>query len=170
MKGAPVAEGPPKDRVLPALLDRLTDDNPGQPEARRDRGFSLRDYKQAVLRDLTWLLNANAPPPFEKINEYPMVSRSVLNYGLSELAGLTASTLSPDALEKLVRDAIRAFEPRVIPSSLVVRALDAPDESPGNVIHLEIRGDIFAEPIPEALHVKTEIDLESGHCRLKEGT
>jgi type VI secretion system protein ImpF len=163
-----VAEGPPKDRILPALLDRLTDDGPGEGDGRRDRGMSLRDYRRAVLRDLTWLLNANSPPPFENIHEYPLVARSVLNFGMSELAGLTASTLSPDVLEKLVRDAIRNFEPRVNPSSLTVRAIDAADETSGNVIHLEIKGEIFAEPIPEALYVKTEIDLESGHCRLKE--
>ena len=166
-----MAEGPSKDRILPALLDRLTDDDPGQPEGRRDRGFTLRDYRRAVLRDLTWLLNANSPPPFESVHEYPLVARSVLNYGMSELAGLTASTLSPDVLEKLVRDAIRTFEPRVIPSTLSVRAVaasGAADEAAGNVIHLEIRGQIWAEPMPEALYVKTEIDLESGHCKLKE--
>jgi type VI secretion system protein ImpF len=163
-----VAEGPPKDRILPALLDRLTDDGPSESDGRRDRGLSLRDYRRAVLRDLTWLLNANSPPPFERIDQYPLVAKSVLNFGMSELAGLTASALSPEVLEKLVRDAIRTFEPRVNPSSLTVRAIDAADEPTGNVIHLEIKGEIFAEPIPEALYVKTEIDLESGHCRLKE--
>lgn len=165
-----MAEGPPRDRILPALLDRLTDDNPGQPASRRDRAMSLREYKAAVLRDLTWLLNANSPPPFEGLSEYPLVARSVLNFGMSELAGMTASTLAPRELETIVREAIRAFEPRVTPGSLSVRAVDAADESSGNVIHLEIRGEVWAEPIPEALYVKTEIDLESGHCKLKEGT
>ena len=163
-----MADATAKDRILPALLDRLTDDDPGQGEARRDRAFSLRDYRRSILRDLTWLLNSNAPPAHDALREYPVVARSVLNFGMSELAGMTASALTPAELEKLVRDAIRAFEPRVIPSSLSVRAVEPPGEPAGNVIHLEIRGEVWAEPIPEALYLKTEIDLESGHCNLKE--
>ena len=167
-----MADATPRDRLLPALLDRLTDDDPGQSEARRDRAFSVRDYRRTILRDLTWLLNANCPPASEHLDEYPLVARSVVNYGLTELAGMTASTLSPAELERLVREAIRLFEPRVIPSTLTVRAVepadDAANEAAGTVIHLAIRGQVWAEPMPEALYLKTEIDLESGHCRLKE--
>lgn len=163
-----MAEDAPRDRLLPALLDRLTDDHPGQPEARRDRTFSRRDYRRAILRDLTWLLNANAPPPSEDLEGFPLVARSVLNFGMAELAGMTASTLSPAELERLVRDAIKAFEPRVLPGTLSVRAVEPADSAAGNVIHLEIRGQVWAEETPEALYLKTEIDLESGQCRLKE--
>ena len=162
----PIADA--RNRLQPALLDRLTDDNPGQPEARRDRAFSRRDYRQAILRDLTWLLNANAPPPAEELADFPLVARSVLNFGMAELAGMTASTLSAAELERLVRDAIRAFEPRILPGTLVVRAVEPADAAAGNVIHLEIRGKVSPEEISEALYLKTEIDLESGHCRLKE--
>ena len=163
-----MADALPKDRLLPALLDRLTDDNPGQPEARRDRAYSMREFRKMILRDLTALLNANSPPASEGLEEYPLVARSVVNYGMPELAGITASTVAPAELERIVREAIRAFEPRVIPATLSVRAVEAADESTGNVIRLEIRGEVYAEPIPEALYVKTEIDLESGQCRLRE--
>ena len=50
------------DRLQPALLDRLTDDDPG--DTRRDRRRSAscrkRSCAQAVLRDLAWLFNARA--------------------------------------------------------------------------------------------------------------
>ena len=167
-----MAEDAPRDRLLPALLDRLTDEHPGQPEARRDRSFSRRDYRRAVLRDLAWLLNANAPPA-DELEEFPLVARSVLNFGMTELAGRTASALSPEELERQVRDAIRAFEPRILPPPAgsrteFVRAVEAADADAGNVIHLEINGLLWAEETPEALYLKTEIDLESGQCRLKE--
>ena len=128
----------------------------------------LLDLALGGIRDLTALLNANSPPAFEGLDEYPLVARSVVNYGMPELAGVTASTVAPAELERIVREAIRAFEPRVIPATLSVRAVEAADEGAGNVIRLEIRGEVYAEPVPEALYVKTEIDLESGQCRLRD--
>jgi hypothetical protein len=33
---------------------------------------------------------------------------------------------------------------------------------------LEIKGQIWASPMPDSLYVKTEIDLESGSCHLQD--
>jgi predicted component of type VI protein secretion system len=50
---------PPQDRLQPALLDRLTDDDPDSDEEARDhRVMSRRQLRDAVLRDLAWLFNA----------------------------------------------------------------------------------------------------------------
>jgi type VI secretion system protein ImpF len=35
-----------------------------------------------------------------------------------------------------------------------------------NVIDIEIRGELWANPMPEQLYVKTNIDLETGMCTL----
>ena len=49
----------PQDRLQPALLDRLTDDEPDKKqEPREQRVMSKRRLRQAVLRDLAWLFNA----------------------------------------------------------------------------------------------------------------
>ena len=49
----------PQDRLQPALLDRLTDDEPGSREEPVEaRVLSKRRLRQSVLRDLAWLLNA----------------------------------------------------------------------------------------------------------------
>ena len=50
---------PPQDRLQPALLDRLTDDEPGKKqEPREARVLSKSRMRQSVLRDLAWLFNA----------------------------------------------------------------------------------------------------------------
>ena len=49
----------PQDRLQPALLDRLTDDEPDKKlEPREARVLSKRRLRQSVLRDLAWLFNA----------------------------------------------------------------------------------------------------------------
>ena len=49
----------PQERLQPALLDRLTDDQPDtQQEPRERRVLSKAKLRQAVLRDLAWLFNA----------------------------------------------------------------------------------------------------------------
>jgi type VI secretion system protein ImpF len=56
-----MAESIAQDRIQPSLLDRLTDDDPGNPKETRDqRFFSANRLRQAVLRDLSWLLNASS--------------------------------------------------------------------------------------------------------------
>ena len=47
------------DQLLPALLDRLTDEEPDKKqESVERRVMSKSRLRQAVLRDLAWLFNA----------------------------------------------------------------------------------------------------------------
>ena len=49
---------PSQDRLQPALLDRLTDEEPDRKlEPREQRALSKARLRQAVLRDLAWLFN-----------------------------------------------------------------------------------------------------------------
>jgi len=67
-----------QDRVQPSLLDRLTDDDPtNRREARDMRGFSLARLREAVLRDLSWLMNASQLAATQDLSPYPHVASSV---------------------------------------------------------------------------------------------
>ena len=53
----------PEEQLQPALLDRLTDDQPDKKlEPRMERVISKRRLRDAVLRDLTWLFNTTWIP------------------------------------------------------------------------------------------------------------
>jgi len=154
------------DKLQPYLLDRLIDE---QPESRREsrvaRVMTPSELRSAVLRDLRWLLNANAHPP-EDFADFGEVSRSVLNYGSPDLCGRMISGLNIDKLERDLAAAIRNFEPRILPDALKIKVkVDATVGTP-NTIALEIRGEMWATPYPEELYIKTEIDLETGVCKL----
>jgi type VI secretion system protein ImpF len=158
-------EPTPFERLQPCLLDRLTDEDPkNQQESRSQRMISLHRYKAGVLRDLQWLFNASAHLPDEgggrwRLEDFPEAHRSVINFGTRQISGLLAPNMRE--VERNLADALRLFEPRILPQTLTVKATIT-----RNVIGIEIHGELWANPMPEQLHVKTSIDLETGLCQL----
>jgi type VI secretion system protein ImpF len=95
------------------------------------------------------------------------VRRSVVNYGLPALSGKPATSLDVTELERAIRQSILDFEPRILPDTLRVKALIQVDElDHHNVIGVEIHAQLWAQPVPLELLVRTEIDLETGHVEI----
>jgi type VI secretion system protein ImpF len=154
------------ERIQPCLLDRLTDENPNAvKESRNERVISVKRYREGVLRDLIWLLNAKAHTDRDGLDEFPEAARSVLNFGTRDLCGLISSSLDLRTLEEEIAEAMRRLEPRINPGSLVVTAVSGSQKF-ANGIAIEIRGDLWAYPVPEQLYVRTEIDLDTGKYTL----
>lgn len=161
----------PQERLQPALLDRLTDDAPDKPlETREARLITGRRLRAAVLRDLAWLFNATRPGESEIDSDAaPQVARSVLCYGLPALSGNTASTLDITGLEARIRRAIIDFEPRILPGTLRVKAVaDDMALDHYNQIQVEIRGNLWAEPVPLEVLLRTDVDLETGVVKVQD--
>jgi type VI secretion system protein ImpF len=157
----------PQDQLQPALLDRLTDEEPEKKlEPRLQRVISKKKLRDAVLRDLAWLFNTTRLDSNMDPVALPHARRSVINYGLPALSGQTASSLEIPDLEKAIRQAILDFEPRILPPSLRVRAIETAGLDHHNVIGVEISGQLWAEPVPLELLVRTEIDLETGQVEV----
>jgi type VI secretion system protein ImpF len=159
----------PQEQLQPALLDRLTDDEPDKKlEPRQMRVMSKKRMREAVLRDLAWLFNTTRLDPDMDPARYPYARKSVINFGLPALAGETSSSLEVTDLERAVRQAILDFEPRILPASLRVRALEIGNFDNHNVIGVEISGQLWSQPIPIELLVRTEIDLETGQVEVSD--
>lgn len=155
----------PRERLQPSLLDRLTDDEPGnRHDSPASRMLSMNQLKASVLRDLTWLLNATSllNPAAKRHNS---VGTSVINFGLPPLAGHSVSSIDVHAIEGFIHQAIIAYEPRILPSTLQVRA-HASTHMNVNALSFEIEGDLWAQPVPLPLLLRTELDLESGHMHV----
>jgi type VI secretion system protein ImpF len=159
-----------QDRLQPALLDRLTDDDPASTVEGLDSAVMSRTrLRQAVLRDLSWLFNATRLSDSELPEAFEEVRRSVLNYGLPALSGNTASSVDVPALEQQVREAILLNEPRILGSSLVVEALLSDNLlDHHNQISFRISGQLWSQPVPLELLLHTDIDLETGRVEIKE--
>ena len=156
------------ERLQPALLDRLTDNEPGkQLESRNQRIVSPEQLRKSVMRDLNWLLDTTHLASTEDLTDYPLVAQSVLNYGIPAFAGTLAGQRRL-AVEKSVSQAILRFEPRLLASKLKVELIDNRKLEDQNTITLGIDGEIFAQPLPQVLYLKTELDLELGSARITE--
>lgn len=158
-----------RNRLQPALLDRLTDDNRSdRVEAEDHRVMSKSQLRQAVLRDLGALFNA-VQPLGAAADGYPMVSDSVLNFGLPPLSGQLASKLDVSVVENAIRQAIVRFEPRILPETLQVRALEATTVlDTHNVIEFEIHGHLWSQPVPLEILLRTQLDLEAGQVHVRD--
>ena len=160
------------DLPLPSLLDRLTDEAPACQSEPPGLGLARQSrLRAAVLRDLGWLLNATRPGAGETLAAWSEASRSVLNYGLPAFGGQTSSTLDLQGLERAIREAILRFEPRLLAATLEVHAETRSQErglDAYNRVSLRISGQIQAQPMPLALLLRTEWDLESGQVSLSE--
>lgn len=204
----------PKERYLPSLLDRLTDDDPinnsirlqqekiknlekslaglqlkpSAPEPvsediRRQRQqvqqqldqvraqlsvlttsvSSLKEIRACVKRDLNWLLNASQYSPQEDLDDYPDVARSVINYGMPDLTGKTVSGFDQRHMERLLKLVILNFEPRIVRNTLTVGVIADKTLYDHNALVFEIEGELWAEPQPLHLHLRTEFELEDGN-------
>jgi type VI secretion system protein ImpF len=160
-----------RDRLQPALLDRLTDDEPqSKVESEDRRVVSKHQLRQSVLRDLTWLFNS-VQPLFRQVDQHPDLADTVLAFGLPPLSGQLASKIHLKDLEKTIRTAIERFEPRILPESIKVKAVAAGSVmDTHNVIQFEIRGQLWAQPVPLEVLLRTQLDLEAGQVQVSEVT
>ncbi len=204
----------PKNRFLPSLLDRLTDDDPinnsiriqkekiqsiektlaelllkpSAPESKSEENrshrhqlqkqldqvraefsaltmsvSSLKEIRACVKRDLDWLLNASQYSPQKDLEGYPEVAASVLNYGTPDLTGKTVSGFDVRTMEQFLKQVLINFEPRIIRRTLMVRVTADKTLFDHNALAFEIEGELWAEPQPLYLHLRTEFELESGN-------
>lgn len=153
-----------RDRLQPALLDRLLKEGPGDSEG---RALTKQQLRQSVLRDLAWLFNASQSLTRAEIERHPELATSVLAYGLPPLAGELASKLDIATLERTIRDAILRFEPRILPDTLKVKAVEIDNMMEAhNRIEFVISGHLWSQPVPLEILLRTQVDLEAGQVEV----
>ena len=158
-----MAELTKKERLQPSLLDRLTDDEPdARQESRDKRVLSPARLRECVRRDLTWLFNTTSLSAVQELNMPPDVLTSVVNFGMPDLAGRTASSVDVRALEQIICKVIWDFEPRLIRNSVKVRIFADEQKMNHNAMVFDIEAELWAQPLPLRLFLRTEIDLENG--------
>jgi type VI secretion system protein ImpF len=152
-----------KERLQPSLLDRLTDNDPERKQESRDaRVLSPSRLRDCVRRDLVWLLNTTHLKAVQNLDDYPQVARSVLNYGMPDLAGRTTSSVDTTVLEQAIRRVILDFEPRLVARTLRVRLFVDEKQMNHNAMSFDIEAELWAQPLPLRLFLRTSVDLETG--------
>lgn len=165
-----MAELTTQERLQPSLLDRLTDDEPDKLEESRDkRVISATRLRDCVTRDISWLLNCVSLDVGVALDDYPEAARSVLNFGIPDLTGASLSGINSETLQRQLKDAILAFEPRLTANTLRVSVNADHKRMDRQALMFNIESEMWAQPIPLNLFLKTEVDLETGSFKVSEG-
>jgi len=157
------------ERLQPSLLDRLTDNAPRDRKESRDaRVIDLNRLREIIQRDLSWLLNTQNAGRQIDGDRYPAVAGSVVNYGLSEVTGEFSTTEKAERIRRAIEQAISSFEPRIIEGTVDVQLI-GDVEAAGMTIGLDIRADMWAQPLPLELYLRSKVDVTTGEVKMERG-
>lgn len=158
------------ERLQPSLLDRLTDAEPGNlKETRDDRVIDVRRLREIVQRDLVWLLNTSNANRMIDEDRFPYAARSVLNFGIREVAGDYSGASGAKAIRVSIQNAIELYEPRIKAGTLDVLLRE--DLGVGqSIVSFDIRADMWAQPMPMELYLRSEVDMTTGQLSLERKT
>jgi type VI secretion system protein ImpF len=128
------------------------------------KSVSMRRLRDYVCRDLSALLNSASLDAVVDLTSYPHVQSSVLNFGMPSLAGRTARTVDPQHIAATIEAAVRRFEPRL--SAVRVTPEIGADGSETHVLAFRIDAQLWGQPMPQQLVLRTSIDVDSGNVTL----
>ncbi len=130
------------------MLDRLVDLEPRQSqEPPKSRSTSLHELKQAVRRDLEWLLNTRChlEPLDDKLEEAP---KSVAFYGLPDFTAVSVRNHNEQKrMTRAIEDSIRIFEPRFINLKVTLEPISDIERQ----LRFRIEATLDIEPTPEPI-------------------
>lgn len=158
----------PKEKLQPSLLDRLTDTRPDvRISSAGVRVLTVEELREGVRRDLAALFNATSLETVQDLSDYPNVQRSTVNFGMPDLSGKTASGVDMKELERSLGRAIHDFEPRLIEDTVHVSS-EVYDQKSHNTMVATIEAELWSQPLPQKLLLRTELDFENGEVKLQE--
>ena len=150
-------------RINLSVLDRLIDFEPQvKTEPPASRSKALRQVKQALKRDLEWLLNTRSV--FEVPDELPLLSNSMLAYGLPDFSNSTVRSAEDQHDLTLALEAtLRRFEPRL--EDIVVSVASASVLE--RAFRFKIEARLRIDPVPEPISFDTTLQIGSGNFAVK---
>lgn len=145
--------------VTQSVLDRLIEVE-DWPTTRLQ---SVRFFREALKRDLEWLLNTRQPP-LPQLANWPVAKATVINYGLPDITSLgLMSAADHRSLRMAIEVCLRTFEPRLTDVHVTLESSDTADRR----LRFHIEGNMRLDPAPEEIAFDTVLDLSSGEYKVK---
>jgi type VI secretion system protein ImpF len=143
-------------RITPSVLDRLLDDRPEEKlEAPASRQTNLRILKQAVKRDLEWLLNTRANVT-DIAEGLPELNRSLATFGLPDFSSWNVrGGGDQETLRRTIEDAVARFEPRLEAVQVTLETMSEVDRT----VRFRIEARLRVEPAPEPVTFDSVLQL-----------
>ncbi len=155
-----------KKKLRPSILDRLFDNEThNRVERDPDHHQLLRELRNSIRRDLEFLLNTRfyiSEPP----DEFPELNKSLLNYGLPDLASVNIIDIEKrNEFAKKLEQTLNYFEPRF--KSVKVSFMENFDKS-DRTLRFRIDAVIYADPLPEMVVFDSILESATRMVSVKE--
>lgn len=145
--------------VTQSVLDRLT----AVEEWPATRSQSVRFFREALKRDVEWLLNTRQPP-LPQLEKWPAAKASVINFGLPDITALGMSSAADQhTLRVAIANCLRLYEPRLTDVHVTLEGSDLSDRK----LRFHIEGTLRLDAAPEEISFDTVLELSSGEYKVK---
>ena len=153
-------------KLRPSMPDRLLDDEPhNQAELDPGQHQLIKQLRNSVRRDLESLLNTRyhiMQPP----DEFKEVDKSLLNYGLPDLATINISDAKKrDEFTSNLQKTLVEYEPRF--KSVKVSYIDNKDDT-DRTLRFRIDAVIYADPMPQVVVFDSILESVTRSVSVKE--
>lgn len=133
-------------------------------QSRQRRGDETA-LKRDLSIDLTSLLNTIDLGSVIDLEGLPHVGRSIINYGLPDVAHLTSQEIGIEKIRDQLVAALRVYEPRINPASLHVDKEIVADDV-NQRVRFAVSGEMFFSPLDVAVEFVAELEINSGKMNL----
>lgn len=133
----------------------------------RSARFSITEpeLRREVARDLAALVNTTDLASSVPMDDLPYAKRSIVNYGLPDLAHRTIDENSVDLVGTEMIAAIMRYEPRLHPASLkVVRDNSVKKEQLR--VRFHVSGDLRCDPVDLPVQFVADVEVDTGKIRI----
>lgn len=126
---------------------------------------SESELRENLTADLEALLNTTNLESIVDLGERDYVRKSILNYGIYDLAHRTREDLRSATIARELRESIMRFEPRIIPDSLRIARDDGAPVDDLRVRFI-LKGDMDCDPAPAPVEFIANLEVASGKLGL----
>lgn len=159
-----MADSRPRDVLRHSVLDRLAATGGGRRQ--RDLRIGVEELKQAVRRDIEWLLNSRKP--LLDLADLPEARASILAYGMPDLTSFSSSPSDRQRICAHIEAALRTFEPRLLPRSIRVEPVAGREEGYAR-LKFSIHALLDVDPVREPISFDTSVETSSGAVQVRTG-
>jgi type VI secretion system protein ImpF len=118
--------------------------------------------RREVGRDLDALMNTIAMESSEDLDSFDYVRKSILNYGLPDIAHRSIDENAVDHISQEIRSALINYEPRLIRQTIRVARASEFNEAELKV-RFVVHADLLCEPLNVPVEFVADLELDSGN-------
>ena len=123
------------------------------------------EFRKLVGSDISALMNTINLESAEDLSELGEVRRSIVNFGLRDVARMSIDEDAVYGVAKELETALRGFEPRLVGGSIKIRRDEkvSPDEMR---VRFLITADLRLQPANVPMEFVAELELDSGKIKI----